>query len=471
MNQYKHGIAASETTQMNWKAVAHPKALGSLSSKIISEWILTPYLRVMTNQYLRLQPVELSSLPFPKNGREYTLYLHVPFCETLCPYCSFNRFALEEVLAHAYFKALRQEIRMAHQLGYRFTSLYVGGGTPTILIDELVETIDLAKELFPIQEVSCETNPNDLIPGVVDKLEGRVQRLSVGVQSFDNKLLKQMDRYEKYGSGDEILEKICYAAPHFPSLNVDMIYNFPNQSEEILRSDLRKVISSEAQQTTFYPLMSSSSVKEDLKESVGSVDYSREAHYYQIVLDELGQDFETISSWSFQRRGVRIIDEYIVDGEEYVGLGSGAFSYLNGVLYVNTFSLTDYEKAIKAGKMSVSAEQRYGHREQMRYRFMMELFGSQFNRERFKKSFGMSVERGLWFELFFMKAVGAFSRFTPETYKMTPFGKYLSVVMMREFFSGVNNVRDAARQALQPYGNQTTTPARVMTKDWLDENA
>ena len=467
MNQNRHVIAASETTQMNREAAVQPRALGGFSTRLISEWILTPYLRVMTNQYLRLQPVELSSLPAPKTGREYTLYLHVPFCETLCPFCSFNRFALEEVIARSYFKALRQEMRMANQLGYRFTSLYIGGGTPTILIDELVETIDLARDLFPIREVSCETNPNHLIPAVVDKLEGRVQRLSVGVQSFDNELLKKMDRYDKYGSGDEILEKISYAAPHFPSLNVDMIYNFPNQNEEILRSDLRKVISSEAQQTTFYPLMSSRSVKEDLKESVGKVDYSREARYYQIVLDELGQDFEAISSWCFQRRGNSIIDEYIVDGEEYVGLGSGAFSYLDGVLYVNTFSLTEYEKAIKAGKMSVSAEQRYGRREQMRYRFMMELFGLQFNRKRFKKSFGISVEYGLWFELFFMKLVGSFSRVTPDAYEMTPIGKYLSVVMMREFFSGVNNVRDAARQTLQT--TRQIHRSGMIAKDRLDE--
>jgi coproporphyrinogen III oxidase-like Fe-S oxidoreductase len=199
------------------------------------------------------------------------------------------------------------------------------------------------------------------------------------------------------------------------------------------------------------------------------VNYSREAHYYQIVLDELGQNFESLSSWSFLRKGARIIDEYIVDGEEYVGLGSGAFSYLDGVLYVNTFSLSEYEKAIKAGKMSVSAEQRYGRREQMRYRFMMELFGLQFNRERFKKSFGMSVEQGLWFELSFMKLVGSFSRVTPKAYEMTTMGKYLSVVMMREFFSGVNNVRDAARQALQPNLTQTNVPARMILKDWLDE--
>lgn len=422
--------------------------VGAGLSRLLSQYILTPYLQKMTGQYLRLEPAGTNSLPGPREGRVYTLYMHVPFCESLCPYCSFNRFIFQAEKAHAYFKQLREEMRMAYNLGYRFTSLYIGGGTPTVLIDELAETIDLARELFPIGEVSCETNPNHLIPEVIEKLKGRVQRLSVGVQSFDDQLLKQMGRYTKFGSGADVLEKIREAAPHFPSLNVDMIYNFPNQTEEILRSDVRAVIASGAQQTTFYPLMSSPSVSKSLDRSVGRVDYGREARYYEIVLEEIGAEFKPMSAWTFLRTGGGMIDEYIVEDEEYVGIGSGAFSYLDGSLYVNTFSLNEYARAIEAGNMSVSARQKYGKREQMRYRFMMELFSLHFNRERFKKSFGISVERGLWLEMLFMVMVGAFSRMTRDEIFLTPRGKYLSVVLMREFFSGVNNVRDQARQAL-----------------------
>ena len=151
-------------------------------------------------------------------------------------------------------------MRILAELGYRFSSLYFGGGTPTVLPDELVETIDLANELFGIDEVSCETNPNHLTPEIIDLIKDRVQRLSVGVQSFDDGLLKQMNRYEKFGSGAQLLENIRNAAPFFLSLNVDMIFNFPSQTPEILRDDVRLVIESGAQQTTFYPLMTSPSV-------------------------------------------------------------------------------------------------------------------------------------------------------------------------------------------------------------------
>lgn len=417
-------------------------------SRLLSRWVLTPYLKKMTQRYLRLASAQLDTLPGPRAGRGYTLYLHVPFCESLCPYCSFNRFLFDDDKARVYFHRLREEMRMAHALGYAFTSLYIGGGTPTILIDELCETIDLARELFPIGEVSCETNPNHLTPEYIEKLAGRVQRLSVGVQSFDDNLLREMDRLQKFGTGVEIQEKIRQAAPHFPSLNVDMIYNFPNQTEAILRRDVQMVIDSGAQQTTFYPLMTSHSVEKSLDRSVGKVDYGREAGLYEVVLDALGGSFTPMSAWTFLRTGTGMLDEYIVDSEEYVGLGAGAFSFLNGTLYVNTFSPREYGRAIDAGRMSVSASQSYGKREQMRYRFMMELFGLRFDRQRFQASFGQPAEIGLFFEMLFMGLVGSFSKFDRQAFYLTPRGKYLSVVMMREFFSGVNNLRDEARKAL-----------------------
>ena len=123
------------------------------------------------------------------------LYAHVPFCERLCTYCSFNRFLYKEDGSRVLPPAARRDARCVADLGYDFASLYVGGGTPTILLDELAETIDLARELFPgIREVSAETSPNHLDRELISALDGRVQRLSCGVQSFDDGLLRQMDR-------------------------------------------------------------------------------------------------------------------------------------------------------------------------------------------------------------------------------------------------------------------------------------
>lgn len=413
-----------------------------------AERILSAYLKVATKQYLSIHPTTIKAVPGPKTGHTYTLYAHVPFCESLCPYCSFNRFVLNRDKALRYFNSLREEMRIVADLGYHFSSLYLGGGTPTILPEELIATIDLARELFGIQEVSCETNPNHLNPEMIGLLENRVQRLSVGVQSFDDGLLKQMNRYEKFGSGSTILENIRAAAPHFKSLNVDMIFNFPSQTPEILRQDIQQVIASGAQQVTFYPLMTSPSVSRSMKNSVGELKTEREAAYYHIINEGLAKDFVPLSAWTYARGDSSLIDEYIVESEEYVAVGSGSFSYLDGNLYASTFSLNEYEQRVQAGEMAISGMRHFTPYQQMRYRMMMDMFGLKFDREEFEKRFGVPAHLGLGLEMAFFNLLGAFSKHDVSV--PTPVGRYLSLVIMREFFTGVNNVRDIARASLSP---------------------
>ena len=419
---------------------------------MLSERLLSLVVRQCTKNYLKLEPITERSVPAPVPGQQYMLYMHVPFCERLCPYCSFNRFPFSKDRAIPYFENMRKEMLMLKKLGYDFDSVYIGGGTPTIMIDQLCETIDLARETFSIQEVSSETNPNHLIPSILNKLQGRVQRLSVGVQSFDNGLLKQMDRCDKYGRGEEILDRVKEAAPYFTSLNVDMIFNFPAQTEKILRADLEKVIESNTSQTTFYPLMASPAVEKSLKATVGKVDYQREQKFYEIISEVLagGENplFQFGSAWTFNKHEQGMIDEYVVDYEEYPAIGSGGITYLGKNLYLNTFSLKEYNEAIEDGRMSISGKTEFSKRDRMRYRFMMQLFGLRLDKKQFKKDFGCSVERGLPVEMGFMKANGAFSVNNSDELLLTPKGRYLMVVMMRQFFIGVNNLRDQARAAL-----------------------
>ena len=427
---------------------------------MLSERLISFAVRETSKNYLKVKPTTDTRVPAPKPGQKYMLYMHVPFCQKLCPYCSFNRFPFSEKRAVPYFESLRREMRMLADLGYDFDSVYVGGGTPTIMIDELCATIDQARDLFSIEEVSSETNPNHLVEPILEKLEGRVQRLSVGVQSFDDGLLKQMDRYDKYGCADEIVERIKLATPYFTSMNADMIFNFPAQTEDMLIHDIERIVESGCTQTTFYPLMASPSVERQLAKTVGSVDYEREQLFYEII-DELlagGEHplFSHSSAWTYNRfdydSGTAsddgMIDEYVVKYEEYPAIGSGGITYLDGKLYVNTFSLREYGEAIEEGRMSIMGRVDFNIHDRMRYRFLMQLFGLRLDKLQWERDFGMTVENGLPAEMAFMKAAGAFATDTPEELTLTPKGRYLVVAMMRQFFIGVNNLRDQARAAL-----------------------
>lgn len=424
---------------------------------MLSERILTKIVKTVTKSQLKLNPTTDTMMPPAKPNQKYMLYLHVPFCERLCPYCSFNRYPFREEIATPYFTNMRKEMLMLKDLGYDFESIYVGGGTPTVMIDELCETLDLARDNFNIKEVASETNPNHLAQPYLNKLKGRVQRLSVGVQSFDDDLLKQMDRYEKYGSGEEILERIAEAEPYFDSLNVDMIFNFPSQTEKTLMDDLEKIVKCGTRQTTFSPLYVSSATTRKMESTLGKMDYDREHRFYRILDGVLADGnepfFNRTTLWTFTRDTPDIqqpehIDEYQVSYEEYPAIGSGSITHLDGCLYVNNFSIGEYNAAIEAGHMSIMGKTELSKRDLMRYRFLLDLYKLRLDRGRFERDFGCSIEVGLPIEMAFMRMNRAFEIDDDEELTLTPFGRYLTLVIYRQFLSGMNNLRDQARDAL-----------------------
>ena len=111
---------------------------------MIVEHLLTAYLKRKHSRLLQLNDFSNLSSAQPKPGQEYLLYIHVPFCEELCPYCSFNRFPLDRELAKEYFKALSQEALLYAERGFDFQAVYVGGGTPTVLPEELGRLLESA---------------------------------------------------------------------------------------------------------------------------------------------------------------------------------------------------------------------------------------------------------------------------------------------------------------------------------------
>jgi len=383
-------------------------------------------------------------LPAAAEGRGRLLYLHIPFCEKLCPYCSFNRVVFVEPIARSYFRALRKEIGLYRERGYDFSGIYVGGGTPTVQIDELKETLLLARASFRIREISVETNPNHLTDRNIQALrEAGVNRLSVGVQSFDDGLLRAMDRYEKYGSGSEIVGRLKDTLGSFDTLNADMIFNFATQTTEILDRDLETLTDIAIDQITYYPLMVSDSTREKIHRTLGPVDMKREEEFYRRITARLTPPYHFSSVWCFSRKP-SMIDEYVVGYDEYAGLGSGSIGYMDGTCYANTFSIEDYIRRLDAGEIPLMAARRFGIREQVQYDFLMRLFGTKMNPADLKKKYGDRLGRHLWPMVFAFWTAGAL-RLSEGRLSLTPRGRFLWVVMMREFFVAVNNFRDFCR--------------------------
>jgi len=377
------------------------------------------------------------------------LYLHVPFCEVLCPYCSFHRVRYEDGKVHRYFAALRREIRHYHDRGYRFSGVYVGGGTPTVAPEELLATLALVRELNPgLGDISVETNPKDLRDEVLGALaEAGVARLSVGVQTFDDGLLAEMGRLEKYGDRAEILGRLAAAAGRFRTLNVDMMWNLPHQSEAMLEADLEAVLASPANQASFYPLMHSPAAAHKMARTMGLPARDHLRRYYDRILARLRPAFTPASAWCFSR-GAPGIDEYIVDSGDYVGLGSGAFGYVDGTVYATTFSLNSYVDRIERGLTGVTGERPSGAHERMQYDLLVRLFGLRLDRDWVRGRYGRRFERALAGELLAFRLLGAI-RADANGWSLTDRGMYLWVQMMSAFFESVNAFREQMRHQIR----------------------
>jgi coproporphyrinogen III oxidase-like Fe-S oxidoreductase len=383
-------------------------------------------------------------IPSGNVKKSHLLYIHIPFCEKLCPYCSFNRMVFDETLCRDYFKALRKEIQLYKGTNHQFSGIYAGGGTPTVLIDELEETLSLAKQCFQIREISVETNPNHLTDKNIKILKRiGVNRLSVGLQSFDDGLLKNMERYEKYGSGKKIARRMQETLGQFDTLNADMIFNFPSQDMAMLNHDLDILMNMEVDQITYYPLMVSDSTRQAIAKVMGNVSYRNEKKFYRQIVKRLVPTYHFSSAWCFSKKDT-IIDEYIVDYDEYAGLGSGSIGYLGGTCYANTFDIKQYIEQVTSGEFPLMASRDFPMKDQIRYDFLMKLFGMKLDLPALEKKYGSAFYRHLWFDMFVFILSGRL-RYRASHLYLTNRGCYSWIIMMREFFISVNNFRDFCR--------------------------
>ena len=388
---------------------------------------------------LRIDITQENIAKIPNPEKKYMLYMHVPFCHTFCPYCSFHKYAYERGACKEYFSALRVEMQRTKDAGYDFETLYVGGGTTLINEPELEKTLVLAKELFNIKNVSCESDPNHIQPENLKRFQGLIDRLSVGVQSFDDETLKRVARYEKFGSSEALQEKLKKALGVLPVMSLDLIFNLPNQTKEQLLNDIKIAKSIAPEQITFYPLMKSPLTRDAIAKSLGVADSDNEREFYEIICESFS-NYHQSNAWAFGRDSANLRDEYVGSHHEYVGVGSGAFSFLNGELVINAFNLLDNGRRVKSGESPVIAKCGFTKKERLKYIFLTELFDGGVNIAKYDEFNGANIKKELFAELNLLKLVGAIyeegGRIVP-----TAFGRYLCLVLMRDFYAGMDKVR------------------------------
>lgn len=368
-----------------------------------------------------------------------SLYVHIPFCRSLCPFCCFNRYLFDEDLARRYYIDLKKELELYIRRGFSFSSIYFGGGTPTVLMDELSSFIRYLRAQFNVSEVSLETTPRELTEQNIGLLkEMGINRLSIGVQSFEEPVLKTMGRVN--GPADEVKSRLLMAEGQFDTLNVDFVFNFPGQTIEQFTADVAAFKELGIDQATFYPLMASPHKKDAMERKFNRVDNSREQQFYGVITRELYRGgYKASTAWCFSR-GERMIDEYIIEFDDYIGIGSGSVSIVRGNFFVNSFSLDRYHELAGAGRLPIVGWRKLSEKENLRYYLLTKLFGMKLDIEALRRRFGNNAQSKLWTELAFFKTFGLVSG--NGVLHVTGKGMYPVSVMMRDFFAALNTLRE-----------------------------
>jgi oxygen-independent coproporphyrinogen-3 oxidase len=318
--------------------------------------------------------------------RSLGLYVHIPFCKSLCPYCPYTREVFRKEKEGKYVKAVKEELDLysSRLEDPKIESFYFGGGTPSIMVDGLIEMIDHAKERFDIKsDVAIEANPDDLNETSLSKLWDRgVRKLSIGVQSFDDSTLRRIGRLSHDAKMAE--EAILLAKEMgFKDLNIDLMFNLPGQSLSDLEKDLNEALELKPGQITTYPLILFPYTRMYGKEKA---DGKREKRMYDLILDLFNDsDYEQINAWSFAERG---IDKYgSVERSDYIGVGAGAMSMLPFQTYSNTFFSDEYEKSVARGKLPIAFGSSFDKRDAEIQWFMLRLYDLKLSKEEFKERF------------------------------------------------------------------------------------
>ena len=219
---------------------------------------------------------------------------------------------------------------------------------------------------------------------------------------------------------------------------------------DMLHEDMEKIWKLNPRQVTTYPLMVTSQTRKSVKNEIAATG-NQLADQYRVILDTLGSRYNHLTSWTFGRTNDEGFDEDVVDYDEYLGVGSGAFSFLGDSLYVNTFSLRRYGERIAAGNTGVERRRQFDKHAIMQYRLMLGIFSHRLSRKYFRDVHGVDLDRYLMKEMIGLKLSGAVQDDPndPDNIIVTDAGKFLGLVMMKAFYAGMDNVRAELRAPLK----------------------
>ncbi|WP_142557719.1 radical SAM family heme chaperone HemW [Streptococcus mitis] len=325
-------------------------------------------------------------------------YVHIPFCTQICYYCDFSKVFIKNQPVDSYLEHLLQEFH-SYDI-QKLRTLYIGGGTPTalsapqleVLLDGLTKNLDLSV----LEELTIEANPGDLDEDKIAVLKNSaVNRVSLGVQTFDDKMLKKIGRSHLEKDIYENIDRLKLAG--FDNISIDLIYALPGQTMEQVKDNVAKAIALDIPHMSLYSLILENHTVFMNRMRRGKLPLPKEeveAEMFEYIIAALElAGFEHYEISNFSKPGFESRHNLMYwDNAEYYGIGAGASGYVNGVRYKNHGPIRHYLKAVEEGNARIH-EEHLSLREQMEEEMFLGLRKKTgVSKARFEEKFGTSFE-------------------------------------------------------------------------------
>ena len=328
-----------------------------------------------------------------------TAYVHVPFCRHRCGYCNFTLIADRDDLIERYLKALASELsRLMEPKPVK--SLFIGGGTPTHLNEDQLECLlTLVEKWFlmePNAEFSVEANPEDITPEKAKLLSRHgVNRISLGVQSFDSNKLRSLERRH---CSNEVQNAVLICREGIPNISLDLIFGAPHESRATWRRDLETAIGLEPKHISTYGLTIEKGTAFWIRHQKGHLhpaDETDSLWMYEYAIDRLEDaGFPQYEVSNFAQRDWNCVhNEHYWLGGEYYAVGPGACSHLNGIRQMNHRSTTSYLNLVLRGKSPIVEEEILDEESKIRELVVFQLRRIEgIDEENFHQEFGINLD-------------------------------------------------------------------------------
>ncbi len=337
------------------------------------------------------------TIDFNEINGEIGLYIHIPFCKTLCPYCPYNKIVYKADTAQKYQQALIQELALyKDKMNHRtISSIYIGGGTPTLLVSELKEIIQYIKEYYYFNgDIGIEVYPTEVNRELLEALKKMgVNLISLGVQTFNDEKLRFLGRH--YTQKDINAAISLVKAFDFKCLDVDMMSNIPGQTIEDIKYDVKTVFSYDIDQLSIYPLIvfpltdMASVIKQRGLSRFGEIEEKR----ILAIIDEIAGEYgyKRTSIWTY---GKGDDNRYTsVTRESFVGLGAGASSHFGNYFYLNTFDVEAYINVLHNESLPINIVNVMTEKEKMIFWLFWRCYDGVIDANRFQQLFNKNMKK------------------------------------------------------------------------------